>query len=106
MISILAASLLILLLIILVALLKVAERRVRFRFPPPIGHARIILQRLTMDIIYRRSRWMQLGLDLSQVVVACIADVAELRRLGYDARLIKRAFHCSISSDSFYVLSL
>ena len=49
---------------------------------------------------------MQLGLGLSQVVVACIADVAELRRLGCDARLIKRAYHCSSGSDAFYALSL
>ena len=59
-----------------------------------------------MNIMSRRSRWCQLELSLIKASVCAAIDTAELMRLGYDARIIKKAWHATSGPDPYFALSL
>ena len=82
------------------------DTQTRFRFPPPIGCVDTILKRLQMNIMSRRSRWCQLELSVERASVCTVIDTAELLRLGYDARIIKKAWHATSGPDPYFALSL
>ena len=62
--------------------------------------------KLTSSLMTRRSRWYQVGLNMSQAFLAAFLDVTELIRLGDDVRLIRKAMHRSISYDTYFSVAL